>query len=56
VGGSSKIDGLAEYFQENINIPTEVYNPFVNVEMPEKFRDKKDPQLALAVGLAMRPE
>jgi type IV pilus assembly protein PilM len=56
VGGTAKLHGLAEYFQENINIPTEVYNPFVNVDMPEKFRDKKDPQLALALGLAMRPE
>jgi len=24
--------------------------------MPEKFKDRKDPQLALALGLAMRPE
>jgi len=24
--------------------------------MPEKFEDKKDPQLALAIGLAMRLE
>jgi hypothetical protein len=30
--------------------------PFINVEMPEKFMDKKDPQLALAIGLAMRAE
>jgi type IV pilus assembly protein PilM len=56
VGGGAKVLGLPEFIQENINIPTEVYNPFVNIEMPEKFRDKRDPQLALAVGLAMRPE
>jgi len=46
----------AKYLEEQLNIPVEVYNPFVNLEMPEKFKDKKDPQLGLALGLAMRPE
>ncbi len=56
VGGSSKLKGLPEYLTEQLNIPTEIFNPFINLEMPEKLRDKKDPQLALAIGLAMRPE
>ncbi len=56
MGGSAKIDGLVEYVQEKISIPTEIYMPFINVEMPEKFHDKKDPQLSLAIGLAMRME
>jgi|SRR5690554_321367 type IV pilus assembly protein PilM len=56
VGGSSKLKGLPEYMTEQLNIPTEIFNPFINLEMPEKLRDKKDPQLALAIGLAMRPE
>ncbi|MBW6515485.1 MAG: pilus assembly protein PilM [Candidatus Cloacimonetes bacterium] len=56
VGGSSKLKGLPEYFTEQLNIPTEIFNPFINLEMPEKLRDKKDPQLALAIGLAMRAE
>ncbi|MCD4829543.1 MAG: pilus assembly protein PilM [Candidatus Cloacimonetes bacterium] len=56
VGGSAKISGLPEYLEKAINIPTEVFNPFVNLEMPDKFRDTQDPQLALAIGLAMRPE
>ena len=56
VGGSSKLKGLPEYFSEQLNIPTEIFNPFINLEMPEKLRDKKDPQLALAIGLAMRAE
>jgi len=56
MGGTAKLNGLAEYIQDKVNIPTEVYKPFVNVEMPEKFQDKKDPQLALAIGLAMRTE
>ena len=56
VGGSAKIEGLPEYFSKQLNIESEVYNPFVDLEMPEKFKDRKDPQLALALGLAMRPE
>jgi type IV pilus assembly protein PilM len=56
VGGGAKLKGLPEYLQENLNIETEIFNPFVNLEMPEKFKDKQDPQLALALGLAMRPE
>lgn len=56
VGGGAKTKGLPEYLQENLNVETEVYDPYTNLEMPEKFADKKDPQLALALGLAMRPE
>jgi len=56
MGGSAKLNGLLEYVQEKVSIPTEIYMPFVNIEMPEKFQDKKDPQLALAIGLAMRME
>lgn len=56
MGGTSKLKGLLEYIQEKVSIPTEVFMPFINVEMPEKFMDKKDPQLALAIGLAMRAE
>jgi len=56
IGGSSKLLGLPEYLGEQLNIPVEVFNPFVNLEMPEKLKDKKDPQLGIALGLAMRPE
>ncbi|HOD17640.1 MAG TPA: type IV pilus assembly protein PilM [Candidatus Cloacimonadota bacterium] len=56
MGGTAKLKGLPEYIQDKVNIPTEIFSPFVNIEMPEKFQDKKDPQLALAVGLAMRME
>jgi len=55
-GGSAKVKGLPLYIEENLNIPLEIYNPFSSLEMPEKFKDKQDPQLALALGLAMRPE
>jgi len=56
MGGSAKLKCLVEYIQDKVNIPTEIFLPFINVEMPEKFQDKKDPQLALAIGLAMRLE
>ena len=56
MGGTAKLKGLTEFIAEKVNLPTEVFLPFINVEMPEKFIDKKDPQLALAVGLAMRAE
>ncbi|MCB5271452.1 MAG: type IV pilus assembly protein PilM [Candidatus Cloacimonetes bacterium] len=56
MGGTAKLKGLPEYLQDKVNVPTEVFMPFTNVEMPEKFQDKKDPQLGLAIGLAMRME
>jgi type IV pilus assembly protein PilM len=56
MGGTAKLKGLLEFIQDKVNIPTEIYMPFVNIEMPEKFQDKKDPQLSLAIGLAMRTE
>ncbi|PKN77933.1 MAG: pilus assembly protein PilM [Candidatus Cloacimonetes bacterium HGW-Cloacimonetes-1] len=56
MGGSAKLVGLVEYIQDKVNVPTEIYMPFINIEMPEKFHDKKDPQLSLAIGLAMRME
>jgi len=56
MGGTAKLKGLHEYVQEKVGIPTEVFNPYANLEMPEKFQDKKDPQLCLAIGLAMRTE
>ncbi|MEN6444627.1 MAG: type IV pilus assembly protein PilM [Candidatus Cloacimonas sp.] len=56
MGGTAKLKGLREFVEEKVAIPTEIFMPFINVEMPEKFQDKKDPQLALAIGLAMRLE
>jgi len=56
MGGTSKLKGLTEYIESKINIPTEIYNPFSSLEMPDKFKNSQDPQLCLAMGLAMRPE
>lgn len=56
MGGSAKLDGLPEFLEEQLKIETELFNPFVDLEKPEKFKNSRDPQLALAVGLAMRAE
>jgi type IV pilus assembly protein PilM len=56
IGGSAKLIGLSEYLEESLNIPCEVYDPFFNLEIPDKLKHKKDPQLAMALGLAMRTE
>lgn len=56
IGGGAKLRGLQEYIQENVSISTEIYDAYSNLEMPEKFKNKKDPQLAMAIGLAMRTE
>lgn len=56
MGGSAKLIGLSKYLENQLNISTEVFNPCLNLEMPEKFKDKHDPQLSLAMGLAMRTE
>jgi len=56
MGGGSKMEGITEYIEAKVNIPTEVFDPFVGLEMPEKLKDKQDPQLSLAIGLAMRGE
>jgi len=55
-GGSAKLAGLVEYLEEALNIPCEIFDPFYNLEMPDKFRNKRDPQLSLALGLAMRKD
>jgi len=56
VGGSAKLKGLPAYIEEQLNIPTEIFNPFDSIEGADKFDNLKDPQLALALGLALRPE
>ncbi|MCF7911883.1 MAG: pilus assembly protein PilM [Candidatus Cloacimonetes bacterium] len=56
VGGTAKLKGLPEYFSEQLNIPTEIFNPMTEIDGADRFSDALDPQLALALGLAMRPE
>lgn len=56
MGGTAKLKGLPEYIESKLNVPTASYNPFSSIEMPDKFKNSQDPQLCLALGLAMRPE
>ena len=56
VGGSAKLIGFPEFVEDQLKVPTEIYNPFVNLEKVEKFSNEQNPQIALALGLAMRPE
>ncbi|MFA7056494.1 MAG: type IV pilus assembly protein PilM [Candidatus Cloacimonadales bacterium] len=56
MGGTAKLKGLTAYIESKLSIPVESYNPFSSIEMPDKFKDSQDPQLCLALGLAMRPE
>jgi len=56
MGGAAKTKGLAEYINEQLNIPTEVFNPLQSIETTGTLSSLDDPQLAVALGLAMRPE
>ncbi len=44
MGGTAKLKGLKEFIEEKVAIPTEIFMPFINVEMPEKL-GQKDPNL-----------
>jgi len=56
VGGSANLKGLPEYLTEQLQIPTEIFNPFNNLEDSNRPGTTNDPQFAVALGLAMRPE
>lgn len=57
-GGVAKQPGIAQLFQEHINIPTSVANPFVNMNLSKKVNreqiTKDSPGLLVACGLALR--
>ena len=48
--------GLPEYITEQLQVQTEVFNPFKNLEDSDRPGTTNDPQFAVALGLAMRPE
>jgi len=56
VGGSANLKGLPEYITEQLQVPTEVFNPFRNLEDSNRPGTTNDPQFAVALGLALRPE
>ena len=59
-GGSARLQGLVEYLSESLEIPCELANPLRNIKAdPKKFDpaylEVIAPQLAVSVGLALRP-
>ena len=60
-GGVALMDGLAEYIQKSLNIPTSIMNPFENVDINEKTVDinlmeLSAPIFTVAFGLALRKD
>ena len=58
-GGSARVPGLVRLFQERVDIPVDIANPFARVEIAADFRNKDRirelaPALGVAVGLGMR--
>jgi type IV pilus assembly protein PilM len=57
-GGSSKVPGLLEALRQEFSIPVETLNPFMRIVPPigegADLIDRNAPQLAVAVGLALR--
>lgn len=56
VGGSAKLKGLPEFLENELKLPIEIYNSYDNLQMSGDFAADPDPQFAVAIGLAMRPE
>ncbi len=60
-GGSALMNGIAEYIQQSLNIPTSIINPFEDVDINSKTVDidlmeKTAPMFTVAFGLALRRE
>ncbi len=53
-GGSSKLKGISEEIETNINIPAVILNPFRNVLFKEDIAEDKSYFFGTAVGLALR--
>lgn len=59
-GGGAKIKGLDHFFSEETGIPTEIFNPFKQIDINSKNIDKRyveqiAPEMAISAGLATRP-
>lgn len=58
-GGTARIEGLVDLLREEFNVPVEVLNPFLRVEVnPSKFDanyvNEIAPRMSVAMGLALR--
>ncbi|KPJ99136.1 MAG: pilus assembly protein PilM [Desulfobacterales bacterium SG8_35] len=59
-GGGSKVQGLDQFFAEEIGLEVETLNPFKKIESDTKNIDQEylqyiGPEMAIALGLAIRP-
>ncbi|MBI5833472.1 MAG: pilus assembly protein PilM [Armatimonadetes bacterium] len=58
VGGSARIEGLAEFFEAELGLTVEEGRPLegiaLSAKLPAEDVDRDEPVLAVAVGLAMR--
>ena len=59
-GGGSRIQGLEQFFAEEIGLEVEALNPFKKIQADNKNIDKEylnyiGPEIAIALGLAIRP-
>lgn len=55
-GGSSNIAGLDRYFSQELHLPVEIYDPFVNLIGDDLPDPSIRPMFAVAAGLATRRE
>jgi type IV pilus assembly protein PilM len=53
-GGSAHTEGLADYFGQNLGLPTKIFDPFRQIETGKVPLPGPVSQFALAVGLALR--
>jgi type IV pilus assembly protein PilM len=56
MGGTAKLIGLPEFLEKELNIPVEIFTAYDNIQLTGEFKNNPDPQFAVAIGLAMRPE
>ncbi|MBU3918577.1 type IV pilus assembly protein PilM [Patescibacteria group bacterium] len=56
-GGGVAMPGLVEYFAQNLDIPIEIANPFIDISAPPSLEEtlkKIGPSLSIAAGMALR--
>lgn len=58
-GGSAQLPGIVVYLAETLGVEVQIGNPWQNIEIPEKLKEKVSPiesqvNYAVAVGLAMK--
>ena len=58
-GGSSHVPGLDKYFSQELGVPVEIFNPFLQIGIDQKNFDPAyieyiGPQVTICLGLALR--